>query len=373
MEVMVTAQEKNRWRELDAVYIALEFGYIRNSIEEALSGPGLLEVEKGVFVPQAVEDVFFLMQRVVERALATGNQGSAFSVGNYIVEVLDPLQDSKVFELLSLRLAYRGCFVSQRIRLPEKHQNNNASDCNSAAKKSLPPPSLLLKDGSSAGGKGSGGPPSSSNGSTICETSPPPSLPHSGSASLLSGVASASLNGVNNWLKGFAEPQTAALSSSSSSSCDVTRSEVPNTGKGTDSIYRNGHGQSPLRKSASPPLSGTGTGSTIITSTLESLLLHALDLNPDSEDGKDRISESTPLGLRDVGVHLTTLALAPSAILLLSHLFSPPSQSNNSKDSSSSSSSSSSGSGSSSGKAEKSAPLNLISEVRISWSDVLII
>lgn len=368
MEVMVTAQEKNRWRELDAVYIALEFGYIRNSIEEALSEPGLLEVEKGVFVPQAVEDVFFLMQRVVERALATGNQGSAFSVGNYIVEVLDPLQDSKVFELLSLRFAYRGCFVSQRIRLPEKHQNNNASDCNSAAKKSLPPPLLLLKDGSSAGGKGGGGPPISSNGSTICETSPPPSLPHSGSTSLLSGVASASLSGVNNWLKGFAEPQTAA--SSSSSSCDVTRSEVPNTGKGTDSIYRNGHGQSPLRKSASPPLSGTGTGSTIKTSTLESLLLHALDLNPDSEDGKDRISESTPLGLRDVGVHLTTLALAPSAILLLSHLFSPPSQSNNSKDSSSSNSSSSS---SSSVKAEKSAPLNLISEVRISWSDVLII
>lgn len=62
MDRMIQASEKNKWRELDAVYIALEFGYLSNAIKEALVEPGLLEVEKGVFVPQAVEDVFFLLQ-----------------------------------------------------------------------------------------------------------------------------------------------------------------------------------------------------------------------------------------------------------------------------------------------------------------------
>ena len=362
MELMVTAQEKNKWRELDAVYIALEFGYISNSIKEALSEPGLLEVEKGVFVPQAVEDVFFLMQRVVERALATGNQGSAFSVGNYIVEVLDPLQDSKVFELLSLRFTYRGCFVSQRIRVSEKHQIDNASDSISTAnntKKMSLPSSSQQREFSSAGVKGGEGHHSNGN-SANCDNHPP-SLPHSGSASLLSGVAAASLSGVNNWLKGFAEPPPAGTSSSSSS--DATRTEGATTGP--DSNYRSG--QSPRRNPASPPLSVIGTSNK--TNTLEALLLSALDLNPDSEEGKDRLSESTPLGLRDVGVHLTTLALAPTAILMLSQLFSPTltdsnislPQSASRRDNSSSSSSSSS----SNGKAGRTAPLNLISEVRL--------
>lgn len=46
IELIVTAQERNRWRELDAVYIALEFGYLSTAINDALSEPFLLEVEE---------------------------------------------------------------------------------------------------------------------------------------------------------------------------------------------------------------------------------------------------------------------------------------------------------------------------------------
>jgi hypothetical protein len=210
MELVVTLQEKNKWRELDAVYIALEFGYLSNAIKEALSESGLLEVEKGVFVPQAVEDVFFLLQRVVERALATGNEGSAFSVGNYIVELLDPLQESEVFRLLSLRQTYRGCFVSQQIQISQKDSNGDSGTSNRIASPSKPEinnrrnsinnlQNISEKNGNSPKG-------SDSQSTTPLPLSLPLSLPHSNSASLLTGVATASFSGVNNWLKGLAEP-----------------------------------------------------------------------------------------------------------------------------------------------------------------------
>ena len=213
MELVVSLQEKNKWRELDAVYIALEFGYLSNAIKEALSESGLLEVEKGVFVPQAVEDVFFLLQRVVERALATGNEGSAFSVGNYIVELLDPVQESKVYRLLSLRQTYRGCFVSQQIQTSQKESNSNSSGGNVGTNRSLSPskPELNsrrnsinnLQNASQKNGNSSKG---CDNQSTPLPLSLPLSLPHSNSTSLLTGVATASFSGVNNWLKGLAEP-----------------------------------------------------------------------------------------------------------------------------------------------------------------------
>jgi hypothetical protein len=208
MDLVVTLQEKNKWRELDAVYIALEFGYLSNAIKEALSESGLLEVEKGVFVPQAVEDVFFLLQRVVERALATGNEGSAFSVGNYIVELLDPLQESKVFRLISLRQTYRGCFVSQKIQI---NQIDSSGD-NGVRTISPSKPEINIRRNSVNNlqniSQKSG---NSSKGCDSQSTTPAPSplplsLPHSNSASLLTGVATASFSGVNNWLKGLAEP-----------------------------------------------------------------------------------------------------------------------------------------------------------------------
>ena len=62
-ENMVSEVEMNRWRELDAGYVALEFGYMTHAVAEALCEAALLEVEEGVFVPQAVEDIFFLLQR----------------------------------------------------------------------------------------------------------------------------------------------------------------------------------------------------------------------------------------------------------------------------------------------------------------------
>lgn len=62
------------------------------------------------------------------------------------------------------------------------------------------------------------------------------------------------------------------------------------------------------------------------TNTLESLLLQALDLDDaegEGKGGRGRVDESVPLSLGDVAVHLTSLAIAPSATMNLGLLFSP--------------------------------------------------
>ena len=98
-----------QWKELDADYIALEFGYITLAIETALAEKGCLEVQPMVFAIQAAEDAFFVLQRVLERALSTGDDASIFSVCNKIVEVLDPNQESIVYGTIISQERYKGC------------------------------------------------------------------------------------------------------------------------------------------------------------------------------------------------------------------------------------------------------------------------
>ena len=63
----------NQWKELDADYITLEFGYITIAVDTALAESECLEVQPAIYVIQAVEDTFFVLQRVLERVLSTGN------------------------------------------------------------------------------------------------------------------------------------------------------------------------------------------------------------------------------------------------------------------------------------------------------------
>ena len=319
IELIVSAQERNKWRELDAIYIALEFGYLTNSVREALSEPLLLEIEQDVFVPQAIEDVFFLLQRVVERALATGNEGSAFAVGNHIVELLDPCQESEVFKLLSLRNTFRGCLACQRIRIvskDKKYQNSNTvpsgrgTNCAAVGPKS----STSITSLSTTSNKDDG---DRADPSLVTDSM----IQSSMGSSLLTGVAAASLSGVNNWLKLLAEPTVAPpsdLTTQNRQAMPLQYNNLNNTDK---------NDRAPL-KITTPPLSGGEKGGntnrlpTPSSSTLESILMSALDLDvSDTDERVGSAPESTPLSLTDVAVHLNTLALAPSVITTLVHLF----------------------------------------------------
>ena len=100
---IVTRQERDQWRELDAIYISLEYGYLAYTIREALAQRELLEIESGVRVPQATEDVFYLLHRIAERALVAGSESAALAIGNKIIELLDPNLDDEaaIFRFVS--------------------------------------------------------------------------------------------------------------------------------------------------------------------------------------------------------------------------------------------------------------------------------
>jgi hypothetical protein len=119
---IVSPEERRQWRELDASYIALEIGYLEHTVKEALGQPELLEAEVGALVPQAVEDAFYLLHRVSERALGAGSESAALAVGNRIIELLDPaaadLGGAAIFLFVSDKRRFFGCHKQRRLSLP---------------------------------------------------------------------------------------------------------------------------------------------------------------------------------------------------------------------------------------------------------------
>ena len=81
--------ELNQWRELDVMYMSLEGGYLTHSVAAASREAGLVEVQTGVLVPQAIEDTFFIVTRVAERCMSTLAHQPLMTVGNRILELVD--------------------------------------------------------------------------------------------------------------------------------------------------------------------------------------------------------------------------------------------------------------------------------------------
>ena len=122
-----------QWKVLDADYIALEFGYITKAIETALAEKGCLEVQPMVYAIQAVEDAFFVLQRVLERVLSTGDDASIFSVCNKIVEVLDPNQQSVVYSTFVSQERYKGCYEMLNSLIPPCASSSSTKDSGKGA------------------------------------------------------------------------------------------------------------------------------------------------------------------------------------------------------------------------------------------------
>jgi len=126
--LIVSTEEFNKWRELEAVYIILEYGYMKRAVNDALCESALLELEDFVYVPQALEDVFFIFHRAAERALSTGSEHCVFAIGNKIVEMLrtqGSLNNTSDFELSEEELLYK--WISSRITFKNSIRNNSIS------------------------------------------------------------------------------------------------------------------------------------------------------------------------------------------------------------------------------------------------------
>jgi hypothetical protein len=120
-----TMEELSRWKELDALYVAIEYGYLAYSIKDALRETALIEVESGsVYAPQAIEDLFFILLRVAERSISTGSEHSIMSICNIIVDYLNPDNNmipannnelSSIYLFITSRSIYKGCSKNSRI------------------------------------------------------------------------------------------------------------------------------------------------------------------------------------------------------------------------------------------------------------------
>ena len=97
-------REKHLIRELEANYIALEYGYLTSTLSEALESTAWLEIENNVFTAQSVEDACFIVSKVLDRCLLSKSEVALIAILSKIIEVLDPSRDSKLFLLLHAQL-----------------------------------------------------------------------------------------------------------------------------------------------------------------------------------------------------------------------------------------------------------------------------
>jgi hypothetical protein len=113
--LIVTQDELLQWRELDALYVTMEFGFLQRATQQALRELQLIETEAGVYIPQCVEDVFFVLRKVCERALGTGSESNLFSVGNRVLELVrytapdEYDRHSMLYRVVTSKAFYRKC------------------------------------------------------------------------------------------------------------------------------------------------------------------------------------------------------------------------------------------------------------------------
>eukprot|EP00428_Durinskia_dybowskii_P063384 CAMPEP_0170377352 /NCGR_PEP_ID=MMETSP0117_2-20130122/12228_1 /TAXON_ID=400756 /ORGANISM="Durinskia baltica, Strain CSIRO CS-38" /LENGTH=529 /DNA_ID=CAMNT_0010632647 /DNA_START=310 /DNA_END=1896 /DNA_ORIENTATION=+ len=118
--LVVTQEELLQWRELDTLYVAMEFGFLQRATQHALLEVQLLEVEANVIIPQSIEDYFYVLVKACKRALATGSESNVFSVGSRIIELVrsscSRYDGSSVLYQLSISKEYfRKCAVRREV------------------------------------------------------------------------------------------------------------------------------------------------------------------------------------------------------------------------------------------------------------------
>lgn len=121
------------WRESDAYYISLEYGYITEALVDALSCSSLLETENMTLIPQSIEDAFFLFRRISERSIIGFNEQTIFAIANKIIELLDPSQDSNIYLIASEKKYFFNCTTRQSIIVPDSLKATSGNTFNATA------------------------------------------------------------------------------------------------------------------------------------------------------------------------------------------------------------------------------------------------
>jgi hypothetical protein len=267
-----------------------------------------------VFIPQCVEDLFFVTQRTVDRSLGTDSAAIAMSMGNHIVALVDRFQEARVYSLLASNKVFYKCKSKNEIRLPWCKAANGemaASSSSSAlfeigassASSSSAPPMTMTSSEAEIVESTVGGSAAADIGAELAEL-----MVNKFQTSGLAGIASASFAGVNSWLMNFTaeggpglvapEPQQAAAANSRPNSMTPNRSSsAPSSGSGLSTT--------PAVKAPTPtPLK------------FDELLIQALEEEVQETlltSGSD-FDEELLLGLEDNCIKLSSVAVSASSL-----------------------------------------------------------
>lgn len=91
--LLVSAEERNCWKELDMAYVSLEGGYLLRAAMSAAQQTDLLSLEDGVYIPRLLEDIFFITNKVIDRSISMNDEQVVFMVGQRCLEFLSPHQE----------------------------------------------------------------------------------------------------------------------------------------------------------------------------------------------------------------------------------------------------------------------------------------
>jgi hypothetical protein len=262
-----------------------------------------LEIEDNVYVPQCVEDLFFIAQRSVERSLGADSASIAMAVGNHTIALVDRQQDSKVYTLLTNNKTFHRCKQRREIQLPWKTAGTNA-------KKNTPwlEDPIVGKCGTPAGASAAvtvtrgeaeaiestvGGSVASDLGAELAEI-----VVNKLSSSGLADIASAGFAGMNTWLLNFTSESNGSPDSKPSRPSSNT----------------------PLKQSSAPS-SGNGLGTFLTPKSapssslkLDELLIQALeeDVHYGLEDNED--IDARFMSLDDNCVRLSSITIGTAAL-----------------------------------------------------------
>ena len=317
--LIVTAEEMNTWRELDAVYIMLEFAYMLQALNLALCEHSLLEMETLAYVPQAVEDIFFLFHRISQRAVSTGSEHCVFAIGNKIMELLKiPENENESFNMggdgsdifhkwLSSGVTFKCCVKHGQVSTATIDSILVRSGLTSSAPGRVYGVAKDNSSGVSGGNDHLSSPPSSSSGGPGSGTGTEDSVTElaaefSAAVEMANGVTGIISKGVNTFFGGFSSPYF-------------------------------GSGEPSLSESGSRPNLVVADSKKTSTTSLNELLLSALELDeksetapaikvPSNRDVEVRLS----LELDDIFVQLNAISVVVQSVNSLLYMFEDASE-----------------------------------------------
>ena len=157
------------WRELDIIYITLEYSYLHISIQYAIQYNLLLEIQYNIYIPQCIEDYLFIIKKIIQRSITTNIYNIIHTISIKIIEYFEYNADNThdnmciLYTLISHKRWYTHSYTTHTIHLPKRFQISPSSNGDMAGTTSQ----IQSKNSPSGAPMSRQTPPTSQNGTNM--------------------------------------------------------------------------------------------------------------------------------------------------------------------------------------------------------------